>query len=100
MRVRHYTRVSSMRRIIHEQMIRARDQNRVFVESANRRRLSPTDARNRYGLGTGKANAYIEFDADQSEVASRWNALLKVEELYLVGDVHLAARNPEAFFNM
>ena len=93
MRVRHYTRVSGMEAILREQVIRARDQNKVFVENANRKPLSPNDAKQKWILDPGKGGAYVEFDAEEAEVTDQPNPLSKQRELYLRGDVWLAGRN-------
>ena len=98
-RVRHYTRVSSMRKILAEGVIRARDRNMVFVERANARKLSPSDAQAKYGLRPGKANAFIEFDVETELLLCEFNDLSQAYEYSIVGNVDLADRNPEAFFN-
>ena len=99
-RVRHYTRVSTMRKILAEGVIRARDQNRVFVEKANSRKLSANDARDQYGLRRGKGHAYIEFDIAPDELKSRPNHPMKCTEWFIRGDVILRDRDPEGFFNL
>ena len=63
LRVRHYTRLSSKESIIVENRVLARDQNKVFVELANRKPLNPREAEAKYLIKRGKGNAYIEFDA-------------------------------------
>lgn len=98
-RVRHYTRVSSMRKIIVEQRVVARDQNKVFVERADRRKLAPRDAEERYGLDQGKANAYVEFDIEPDLLHSQYNPVTRCDESYVVGNVDLSGREPQAFFN-
>ena len=89
-RVRHYTRVSSMRKILAEGVLRAKDQNRVFVERANDRRLSPTDARSKYGLGKGKGAAYVEFDLESERLQWRNNPQTRCIEGFVLGDVDLS----------
>jgi hypothetical protein len=98
-RVRHYTRVSSMRRIIAELRIVARDQNKVFVELASSRRLPPNDAVAKYRLLPGKGNAYVEFDVEGELLRVRYNPAIKENEHYIDGAVDLAGRNAEAKFN-
>lgn len=94
-RLRHYTRVSAMRRILAERYLRAGAQNKVFVERADRDQISARDAEARYYLKRGKGNAYIEFDATSEEVLQQINHLTGRVELYLVGDVDLSNRNPQ-----
>jgi hypothetical protein len=96
-RVRHYTRVSSMRKILAEGMIRARDQNKVFVELARVRAGSPRDVESRYRLKPGKANAYIEFDVEDAELRRQPNPRIGQEEFFIVGSVDLSARNVQGF---
>ena len=98
-RVRHYTRVSSMRKIIAEQRLRARDQDKVFLERAEARKLPPADAEEKYGLLPGRGNAYIEFDVAEDELYHRYNPAMRVEEWYVEGSVDLTSRNAEARFN-
>lgn len=98
-RVRHYTRVSSMRKILADQKIVARDQNKVFVERADARKLSPRVAESKYGLDKGKGNAYIEFYVRPEELRQKFNRVIKFDEWYLDGDADLTDRSAEAFFN-
>jgi hypothetical protein len=88
-----------MRKILADGVIRARDQNRVFVEKANARRLSPADAMRKYGLLKGKANAYVEFDVEEGELELRPNAATKNTEYVIHGDVDLSNRDAVPFFN-
>ncbi len=88
-----------MRSIIAEGIIRAHDQNKVFVERAARRKLSPADARAKYRLKRGKGNAYVEFDVEDHAISSRLNSSIGIEELSIEGDVDLTDRDAEGFFN-
>src|SRR5687768_1501147 len=92
-RVRHYTRISSMRKILAEGVIRARDQNKVFVEKANSRLLAPRDAEDLYDLLEGKGNAYLEFDVRDDELGWKYNKRMRIFEYFLVGDVDLQGRS-------
>jgi hypothetical protein len=76
-RLRHYTRVSSKERILTEGRLIARDQHKVFVERADRQRLSARQAEATYLL----KRAYIEFDALPEEIHEQTNALRGVIEL-------------------
>ena len=84
-RTRHYTRSSRAERILDEQILRAGVQNKVFVENARRKLLSPRDAEERYKLAPGKGNAVIEFDVapmncsiSQIQLLGEKNFILKV----------------------
>lgn len=92
MRVRHYTRVSGMQKIVEEQKVIARDQNKVFVERAGRKPMSPNDAEEHYQLKRGRGDAYVEFDVRDDEVKVQFNARTQLEEFYVVGDVDLTDR--------
>ena len=98
-RVRHYTRVSAMRKIMKELRIAASDKNSVFVERATSRRLSPADAVDTYGLQLGRGNAYVEFDIQPERLWLTWNARQKCEEGVIVGDIDLTDKNPLGFVN-
>ena len=82
-----------MEAILREQVIRARDQNKVFVENASRKPLSPNDAKQKWLLDPGKGGAYVEFDAEDVEVMDQPNPLSGQRESYFRGDVWLAGRN-------
>src|SRR4051812_28743645 len=97
--VRHYTRVSAMRNIIAEQRIIARDQNHVFVEKAQSKRLSPRDAEAHYGLDRGKGMACVEFEIDDSLLRWQNNPELKIDEWFIDGDVDLSNRNASGYVN-
>jgi len=47
-RVRHYTNRKGINRIEEEGIIKARDNNRVYVEPANKKPLSPQEAQDKY----------------------------------------------------
>ena len=98
-RVRRYTRVSSMSKILAEGVIRARDQNRVFVERASNRKLSPSDVVQEYPLARGKGNAFIEFDVEERLLLIRYNQSIKRDEMFIDGDVDLNNRNAQGSVN-
>ena len=98
-RVRHYTRVSAMRKIMLDMRIIAHDQNRVFVERANRRPKSPKDAEGHWFIAPGKGNACVEFDLEPEVLERKVNPLLGRIELFVTGDVDLTGRNPHGFEN-
>jgi hypothetical protein len=98
-RLRHYTRISSKDRILAEGRMLAKDQNKVFVERAERKPLSPREAEAKYLLKRGKGNACVEFDGLPEELHQQVNGLTGERELFLQGDVDLSQRNPEGFDN-
>ena len=93
-RLRHYTTTSGSRGIEKDGIIIAKDQNKVFTESARHKALSPTDAERKYLLKRGHGNAHVEFNARRSEVEVRHNPLSGATEHVLNGDVRLEGRNP------
>jgi hypothetical protein len=98
-RLRHYTRLSSKDHILVEGRIVSRDQNKVFVERADRKPLSPREAEVKYLIKPGKGNAYVEFDARAEEVHHQLNPRTGEKEFFLYGDVDLLDRNPQGFNN-
>lgn len=98
-RLRHYTRKSSAESILSDGVLAAWDQNKVFVERASRKPLSPRDAESTYLLKRGKGNAYVEFDVQPDEVHEQKNSITGATELYLIGDVDLTGRNPGSIEN-
>ena len=98
-RVRHYTRVSSVRKILTDQRIIARDRGRVFVELADGKRLPPVMVVQKYQLGLGKGNACVEFDTEPERLELTYNQRLKFEEYSISGDVDLKDRDAVAVFN-
>lgn len=89
-----------MRRILVEQRIVARHQNKVFVELASQRLLSAADARQKYGIGKGKGTAYVEFEIEDALLLRRYNPNTRCDERYIVGDVELAGRAAEGRLNI
>jgi ADP-ribosyltransferase of polymorphic toxin system len=98
-RLRHHTRTSSKERILAEGRIIARDQNKVFVERADRPPLSARQAEAKYLLKRGRGNAYIEFDAMSDEVYEQTNHLTGAAEFFLRGTVDLSTRYPQGCDN-
>jgi hypothetical protein len=88
-----------MKKIMAEQRIIARDQNKVFVERANTSALAPVQAQARFNLHRGKANAYIEFDIEDEELGHKYNRRIRAVEFYIQGNVELSGRNAAAQFN-
>ena len=99
MRVRHYTRVSAMRKIMAEGRIVARDQNKVFVVKASRYPLAPKAVVSRFGLETGKGNAYVDFDVDEAALGVQLNEYAGELEYFLVGNISLTGRNANGELN-
>lgn len=98
-RVRHYTSVSAMRKILAQQRLIARDRNCVFVELASRRRRPPRVVEEEYEIGPGRANALIEFDVEPERLQRRSNPRYGDPEYSIHGDVDLTGRNATGQLN-
>ncbi len=89
-RVRHYTNTKGLKGIQESGIIYAKDNNRVYLELADRKPLSRIEAEELYQLGKGKGRNYIEFDINTSQLVEwienpRYHAL----ELTVKGDVKI-----------
>ncbi len=91
-RIRHYTNKAGFDRIVRDGVIRARDRGRVFGQDARQRPLSPRVAEERYRLGRGQGNHYIETDVPSERVTSGKTPGTGADEEQIKGDVPL--RNP------
>lgn len=61
-KVRHYTNRKGLEGIEESGTIIARDNNRVYVELANNKPLSPSEAEALYQLKPGRGRDYVEFE--------------------------------------
>ncbi len=89
LRVRHYTNRKGINGIEGEGIVRAKDNNRVYVEPANKKPLSPIQAQDTYQLGKGKGRDYVEFDVPNSQLEWVKNPRYGTPELTVNGDVNL-----------
>lgn len=88
-----------MRKILASELIVARDQNKVFVEKASSRRLSASDAIEKYQLLPGKGAAYVEFDIEEQLLEWQYNPGTQRNEYYILGNVDLRGKNPMGMLN-
>jgi hypothetical protein len=51
------------------------------------------------GWATARGSACVEFDADPGSLRSQYNRRLQMGELFIVGDVDLAARDAVGYLN-
>ncbi len=65
-RVRHYTNRKGINGIEQDGSIIAKDNNRVYVEPANKSPLSQVEAETKYQLKSGRGRDYVEFDVPNS----------------------------------
>ena len=68
-------------------VIRAKDNNRVYVELASKKPLSSKKAESFYQLKTGRGKHYIEFDVSSSKLEWVNNPRYHRDELTVKGDV-------------
>ncbi len=61
-----------MKGIEADQVITASDQNRVFTVKAQGKPGSPRDVEEGLGIKRGRANHYVEFDAQPGEFTTVW----------------------------
>jgi hypothetical protein len=86
-RVRHYTNRKGLQGIEESGEIIAKDNNRVYVEPANKKPLSPKEAESTYQLKQGKGRDYVEFDVPESQVEWVKNPRYGDMELTIKGGV-------------
>ncbi|HCQ9959232.1 TPA: type IV secretion protein Rhs [Acinetobacter baumannii] len=86
-RVRHYTNRKGSNAIELTQKILAVDNNRVYVEPANKKPLSQIEAEDKYQIKQGKRRDYVEFDVLESRTEWVKNPRYHREELTIKGDV-------------
>ncbi len=91
-RMRHYTNRVGSRGIEKDGVIRASDQNKVFMEPAKGKPLSAADAETKYLLKQGRGRDFVEFDVPKDLVTRRWNPTAQAWEWVVDGD--LALLNP------
>jgi RHS repeat-associated protein len=92
-RVRHYTNSKGLAGIKDSGVITARDNNRVYLEPANKKPLAQKEAENRYEIDKGKGRNYVETDVAEDRIKWKMNPRYHVEEMTVVGDLQL--KNPE-----
>jgi hypothetical protein len=88
--MRHYTNSKGAQGIVDSGVIKASDQNKVFMLPAKGKLLSPRDAESTLGIGRGRGNKVIEFDAPADRVYSRRNAKFGITEWVADGDLQVS----------
>ncbi|WP_369233805.1 HYD1 signature containing ADP-ribosyltransferase family protein [Streptomyces sp. R21] len=86
-RMRHYTNARGKAGIVQSKVIRASDQNKVFLVPAKGKPMSPRDAEATLGIGRGRGNHVLEFDVPAGRVRSRHNSTMGVTEWVADGDL-------------
>jgi len=93
-RVRHFTNSKGAQGIKDSNTIKVRDQNSVFTVKAKGKPGSPRDVEQRLGIGRGRGNNIVEFDASPNEFKVVKNPITGATERVFKGDVDLTNRNP------
>jgi hypothetical protein len=88
-RVRHYTNRKGSTGIENDGVIQAQDNNRVYVEPANKKPLSQLEAEDKYQIGRGRGRDYIETDVPDSQLEWVKNPRYGTMELTIKGNVTL-----------
>jgi hypothetical protein len=86
-RMRHYTNARGKAGIKQSGIIRASDQNKVFMVPAKGKPWSPRDAESKLGIGRGRGNHVLEFDVPAGRVQSRYNSTMGITEWVADGDI-------------
>ncbi|MFP1787785.1 RHS repeat-associated core domain-containing protein, partial [Lonsdalea quercina] len=94
-RVRHYTNRKGSNAIEESGVIKAHDNNRVYVEPAKNKPLSSLEAEKKYQIGRGRGRDYIETDVPTDSLEWVRNPRYHTDELTIKGDVKLD--NPKIF---
>jgi hypothetical protein len=89
-RVRHYTNRRGLEGIRNDRVIKAKDNNRVYVESANSKPLSVVEAEKKFQLKKGRGRDYVETDVSASKVEVVPNPRYGTPELTVKGDLPLS----------
>ncbi|VWC18269.1 sugar-binding protein [Burkholderia diffusa] len=88
-RVRHYTNRKGSNAICECGVIRALDNNRVYVEPASKGALSQIEAESKYQIKRGRGRDYVETDVLDSRLEWVKNPRYGSPELTVKGDVEL-----------
>ncbi|MBJ2204485.1 hypothetical protein JFT43_28945 [Pseudomonas carnis] len=70
-------------------VILAQDNNRVYLEPAKNKVLSPVDAQDKYQIAKGKGRDYIEMDVPESRLEWVKNPRYNVMELTVRGNLEI-----------
>ena len=88
-RVRHYTNRKGSNAIEESGVIKAHDNNRVYVEPVKNKPLRSVEAESKYQIGRGRGRDYIETDVPMDTLEWVRNPRYHVDELTVKGDIYL-----------
>ncbi|WP_327254633.1 polymorphic toxin-type HINT domain-containing protein [Streptomyces sp. NBC_01244] len=86
-RMRHYTNSAGARGIVESKIMRARDQNKVFLLPAKGKLMAPKDAEPKLGIGMGRGSKVVEFDVPANRITKEYNKKFGFWEWVAVGDI-------------
>jgi len=89
-RVRHYTNRKGSKGIEQSGSIRAQDNNRVYLEPANKKALNQVAAEKKYQIKQGRGKDYVETDVPNSQLEWVNNPRYGTPELTVKGDLPLS----------
>jgi RHS repeat-associated protein len=92
LRVRHYTNRKGLKGIEQSGVIKANDNNRVYLEPARKKPLSQADAEAKYQIAEGRGRDFIETDVPETQLEWIRNPRYHIQELTVKGDLQL--KNP------
>jgi len=89
-RMRHYTNSRGAAGILDSGVIRASDQNKVFMVPTRGKPMRPRDAENELGVGKGRGRKVIEFDSPAGRVSKGSNPTMGITEWVADGDLKIS----------
>ncbi|MEZ2586404.1 HYD1 signature containing ADP-ribosyltransferase family protein [Kluyvera intermedia] len=89
-RVRHYTNRKGSTEIGKTGKILAKDNNRVYLEPANKKPLSQVEVESKYQIKPGRGRDYIETDVPNKQLEWVTNPRYHTDELTAKGDIILS----------
>ncbi|WP_326494848.1 HYD1 signature containing ADP-ribosyltransferase family protein [Klebsiella aerogenes] len=89
-RVRHYTNRKGSTEIGKTGKIVAQDNNRVYLEPANKKPLSQIEAEIKYQIKPGRGRDYVQTDVPNNQLEWVTNPRYHTEELTAKGDIILS----------
>ncbi|TVO52365.1 hypothetical protein FHP91_17625 [Denitromonas halophila] len=88
-RVRHYTNRKGSNGIEETGVIRAKDNNRVYLESASKKPLNQQSAQDKYQIAKGHGRDFVETDVESSRIEMIRNPRHGRVEMTVKGDLQL-----------
>ncbi|WP_239313086.1 HYD1 signature containing ADP-ribosyltransferase family protein, partial [Frankia sp. Cj3] len=87
LRMRHYTNARGKEGILSSGVVKAGDQNKIFLVPAKGKPLSPRDAEERLGISRGHGRHVLDFDVAADRISKEYNPIMKIHEWAVTGDI-------------